>query len=61
MVGIKDMTMPSCCDDCDFFMGDNNHCFLGCFIPWRFDTENNKPKNCPLIEIKENEDENINI
>ena len=52
MIGIKDFEMPHDCDSCPFFMGENTHCTVGCFVPYGYDDHGeNRPKDCPLIEV----------
>ena len=55
MIGIKGFKMPENCYDCDL-------CYdmMGCSVmgtEWEpyylFEPENNRSKNCPLVEIKE--------
>lgn len=54
MVAIKDFEMPGVCADCELYDGE------GCYIT-NIENEDGfsyKLDNCPLVEIKENEDEN---
>ena len=60
MVAIKHFVMPSCCDNCDIFDWNDKVCritYTRCENP--FDDKND---DCPLIEIKlqENEVKNEN-
>ena len=56
MVVIKDFEMPSCCSDCPMYAWDWEM-YLCCITH----ADEDKPsyrrnKDCPLVEIKENED-----
>ena len=62
MVAIKDFEMPSDCDDCMFCVNIKNNDYGRYGNCWLTDEckinllAHAKPSDCPLVEIKENED-----
>ena len=62
MVAIKGFEMPKSCDDCMFCVNIKNNDYGRRGDCWLTDEsrinllEHVKPSNCPLVEIKENED-----
>ena len=57
MVAIKDFEMPSCCMNCQLADGEWGNCFImGDSQDDDCDFAENRPFDCPLVEIKENKD-----
>lgn len=60
MVGIKDFKMPSCCGECQMAscagLSGHFYCDITTYDVDMDDTE--RDADCPLVEIKENEDGN---
>ena len=58
MIAIKDMKMPKSCMDCPIFSEDFVSIFCGITrMPlWDIDTNKERHKDCPLIEVEECEE-----
>ena len=56
MIAIKDMEMPSCCRKCPYhttYIDDSCGCDLNINITLNYE---NRPSDCPLIEIEQTDD-----
>jgi len=58
MIAIKDFGMPSCCMNCEMLDGEYGNCdIIGDSQDDDYEWNESRPFDCPLIEIKENEDD----
>ena len=51
MVGIKDMKMPKCCDDCCFYISFEKYCGANHISFDNVKTSEERHPQCPLVEI----------